>query len=209
MRSYYKPKGWKIYGLNVNNNNNNNNNNNQLLNNNNYYCIGFHCTKIELLPSILRDGLVMPGVILSSNGYTLPIPPGHIKVDKIPGIDDDKFTQNIFLSPSINYCTFGAYCKPYKLSKYNKNKYNSIYAHLALKVHVKKDAIRVNRQTISSANWSNEKHKIDENYKNSEIEWRIRNPYDVIITGLCIYTDNITNRDVWKIKNEMRKKKMH
>eukprot|EP01083_Nonionella_stella_P067552 178741_1 len=186
-RPYYLPQGWKIFAVNIERNHDS-----DLIKTG---CVGFHSTTIDILPSILRDGLVPPGTVLSSTGCRLAIPKGHITKSEVSGIDDDDFINNIFVSPSINYCTHPAYCKPFKLSS-NK------YVHLALKVFIKPEAIRENRHTIR---WcKDENHSIDANYNNNNLEWRIRDAKDMIITGLCIHEDDgITNKQIWNVKQQM------
>ncbi len=69
--------------------------------------IAYHGTSIKVISSILMDGLVMPSTVVSSGLRVCP-PDNHIaRGVKAFGIDD--FSNGIFLSPSIHYCSDPAY----------------------------------------------------------------------------------------------------
>lgn len=73
----------------------------------NFPFIAYHGTNVKVIPSILMDGLVMPSTVVS-NGLRVCPPPNHIaRGVEAFGIVD--FSNGIFLSPSIHYCSDPAY----------------------------------------------------------------------------------------------------
>ena len=72
-----------------------------------YPHIAYHGTSIRVISSILMDGFVMPSTVVSSGQRVCP-PPNHIaRQQEVFGIPD--FSNGIFLSPSISYCSDPAY----------------------------------------------------------------------------------------------------
>ncbi|CAF4894223.1 unnamed protein product [Rotaria sp. Silwood1] len=69
--------------------------------------IAYHGTNIKAIESILMDGLVMPNTVVSS-GLRICPPSNHIPRGKSAfGIAD--FSNGIFVTPSIHYCSDPAY----------------------------------------------------------------------------------------------------
>ena len=69
--------------------------------------LAYHGTNVKVIPSILMDGLVMPSTVVS-NGLRVCPPPNHIaRQQEVFGIAD--FSNGIFLSPSLHYCSDPAY----------------------------------------------------------------------------------------------------
>ncbi|CAF1276546.1 unnamed protein product [Rotaria sp. Silwood1] len=69
--------------------------------------IAYHGTNIKAIESILMDGLVMPSTVVSS-GLRICPPTNHIaRGTKAFGVDD--FSNGIFITPSIHYCSDPAY----------------------------------------------------------------------------------------------------
>lgn len=69
--------------------------------------LAYHGTHVKVIPSILMDGLVMPSTVVSSGSRVCP-PPNHIaRHVEAFGIPD--FSNGIFLSPSIHYCSDPTY----------------------------------------------------------------------------------------------------
>ncbi|CAF4631233.1 unnamed protein product, partial [Rotaria sp. Silwood1] len=69
--------------------------------------IGYHGTNIKVIESILIDGLVMPSTVVSS-GLRICPPNNHIaRQETAFGIKD--FSNGIFVTPSIYYCSDPAY----------------------------------------------------------------------------------------------------
>ncbi|CAF1590258.1 unnamed protein product, partial [Adineta ricciae] len=67
----------------------------------------YHGTNINVILSILMDGLVMPSTVVST-GYRVCPPAGHIARGVAAfGIDD--FANALFVSPSIHYCSDPVY----------------------------------------------------------------------------------------------------
>ena len=62
--------------------------------------IAYHGTNIENIQSILLDGLVVPGTVVSS-GKRIQLPDSHIPQNRLFSVHD--FSAAIFLSPSIHY----------------------------------------------------------------------------------------------------------
>ncbi|ETO34588.1 hypothetical protein RFI_02503 [Reticulomyxa filosa] len=180
-RLYHLPQGWKRYSLNVRGWYNKN----ICLNSQSpqtqeddieKWCVGYHGTDMQFLPSLLRDHLVTPGTVLSMSGRQLSIPDGHIKTIK-PLYGDDQFTNNVFLSPCINYSTHPAYLKSTQLDP-SLNK----YFNLILMVRVRPSSIKENQETIG---WKGI-GRLDPLYSNDEMEWRVRDPKDCVIYGLLV-----------------------
>ncbi|CAF3712259.1 unnamed protein product [Rotaria sp. Silwood1] len=74
--------------------------------------IAYHGTNIKAIESILMDGLVMPSTVVS-NGFRICPPPNHIPRGKEAfGIND--FSNGIFVTPSIHYCSDPAYAVIFK-----------------------------------------------------------------------------------------------
>jgi ankyrin repeat protein len=69
--------------------------------------IAYHGTSIGVIPSILMDGLVMPSTVVSS-GFRVCPPDNHI-ARGVSAFNIDDFSNGIFLSPSIYYCSDPAY----------------------------------------------------------------------------------------------------
>lgn len=69
--------------------------------------IAYHGTSISVIPSILMDGLVMPSTVVS-NGLRVCPPDNHI-ARKVSAFGINDFSNGIFLSPSIHYCSDPAY----------------------------------------------------------------------------------------------------
>ena len=69
--------------------------------------IAYHGTSVNVIPSILMDGLVMPSTVVSSGIRVCP-PTNHIaRGVSAFGVAD--FSNGIFVSPSIHYCSDPAY----------------------------------------------------------------------------------------------------
>ena len=69
--------------------------------------IAYHGTDIRVISSILMDGLVMPSTVVSSGLRVCP-PPHHI-ARGVKAFEIDDFSNGIFLSSSIHYCSDPAY----------------------------------------------------------------------------------------------------
>ncbi|ETO18439.1 hypothetical protein RFI_18826, partial [Reticulomyxa filosa] len=148
-RTYYLPLGWKRYALNVKKMSPGNEQTKKEGEKQKEeeeegrkkeedieeWCIGYHGTDMRFLPSILRDQLVTPGTVLSMSGYQLSIPDGHITESQLHG--DEDFTNNVFVSPCINYCTYPAYLRSVQLDPSSQ-----IFTHLILMLRVKPSAIK-------------------------------------------------------------------
>jgi hypothetical protein len=121
--------------------------------------IAYHGTCIEVIPSILMDGLVMPSTVVSSGVRVCP-PDNHIArgVSRF-GIDD--FSNAIFLSPSIHYCTDPAYAIPFMDGD------RSLLA--VLECSVKKKSYTCHESTVPG-------YKPHPDDDTSALEWRLTNP---------------------------------
>ncbi|CAF5043901.1 unnamed protein product [Rotaria sp. Silwood1] len=76
-------------------------------NKNDFPHIAYHGTNIKVIESILIDGLVMPSTVVSS-GLRICPPNNHIaRQETAFGIKD--FSNGIFVTPSIYYCSDPAY----------------------------------------------------------------------------------------------------
>ena len=78
----------------------------------NFPYIAYHGTRIDVIQSILIDGLVVPGTLVS-NGIRVKPPANHIplytKANNIPN-----FAGAIFVSPSIYYCLDPVYATSFE-----------------------------------------------------------------------------------------------
>ncbi|CAF3510712.1 unnamed protein product [Rotaria sp. Silwood1] len=129
--------------------------------------IAYHGTSINVIRSILMDGLVMPSTVVS-NGFRVCPPDNHIaRGVEAFGIAD--FANAIFVSPSIHYCSDPVYAITFS--------YGDQRVIAVLECRVKKDAFHPFPTTVST-------YKAQPGDDLQAIEWRITCPAAIRITGI-------------------------
>jgi hypothetical protein len=133
--------------------------------------VAYHGTNIKVLRSILLDGLVVPGTVVSS-GKRIQPPSYHIaRKVSVEGVRD--FAAAIFLSPSIHYSLDPTYAKPF--SDGNRQLIP------VLECSVKRNSFTTNKFTTPSYN----AHPSDDL---KTIEWRFKNPKNIEINSVLFIT---------------------
>ena len=135
----------------------------------------YHGTAIQVVPSILIDGFVLPGTVVAC-GKRISPPPNHIaRGRKAFGVED--FAHAVFLSPSVHYSSCGAYAVPF--SSANRQMIP------VLECSVKRKSYKVYGCTVPGYN-RNTGDNLD------AIEWRLENPADVVINAVLFIPMNTT-----------------
>jgi hypothetical protein len=127
----------------------------------------YHGTSIAVVRSILADGLVMPGTVVSAGKRVSP-PQCHIpRGRKAFGVTD--FADAIFLSPSVHYTCDPAYAVPFP--------YDDRQMLPVLECSVKKNSYQSFKSTVPTYC----AHP-DDNLET--IEWRVSDPRNVVINAV-------------------------
>ncbi|CAF0883519.1 unnamed protein product [Rotaria sordida] len=127
----------------------------------------YHGTSVNVIRSILMDGLVMPSTVVS-NGFRVCPPANHIpRGEEAFGIPD--FANAIFVSPSIYYCSDPVYAVTFS--------HDDQRMIAVLECQVQKDAFRAFPSTVST-------YKAHSSDDLNAIEWRIECPAAIRITGI-------------------------
>ncbi|CAF4120098.1 unnamed protein product [Adineta steineri] len=136
----------------------------------------YHGTSINVIRSILMDGLVMPSTVVS-NGFRVCPPAGHIaRGVQAFGIPD--FANALFVSPSIHYCSDPVYAVTFSSGD------QQMIA--VLDCRIRNDAFKAFASTVPSY----VAHPGDDI---KAIEWRITCPAAIQITGI-IFIPTIQSR---------------
>ncbi|CAF4305674.1 unnamed protein product, partial [Adineta steineri] len=131
----------------------------------------YHGTNIEAVRSILLDGFVIPGTVVSS-GKRINPPKNHIaRGTTVDGVPD--FPAAIFVSPSIHYSSDSTYAKSFD---HGDQKLIPI-----LECSVKSNSYRTYGCTTPQY-----KKNPDDNME--AIEWRITNPANIQINSILFIT---------------------
>ena len=129
--------------------------------------IAYHGTNIDVVCSILLDGLVMPNTVVSSGIRVCP-PNNHIARGKEAfGIAD--FANGIFVTPSIHYCSDPAYAVTFSDGDQ--------LLFPVLEYSVKRDGYKAYGSTVSGYT-AHSSDNLD------AIEWRLTNPADIEILSV-------------------------
>ncbi|CAF3923853.1 unnamed protein product [Rotaria sp. Silwood1] len=129
--------------------------------------IAYHGTNVKAIESILMDGLVMPSTVVSS-GLRICPPSNHIARQQTAfGIPD--FSNGIFVTPSIHYCSDPAYAVTFT--------YNDECLIPVLECSVKDGSFESFKCTVPGY----VAHPDDDM---NTIEWRLTNPADVVIISI-------------------------
>ena len=140
---------------------------------------GYHGTSIAVVRSILADGLVMPGTVVSL-GKRISPPKNHIpRGRKAFGIDD--FADAVFLSPSIHYSSDLTYAVPFSD--------NDQQLLPVLECSVPAKSYSVYKSTVSTY----VAHPGDDI---NAIEWRLSDPQIVVINAILFIPTVNSLRDV-------------
>jgi len=132
----------------------------------------YHGTSIEVIESIVTDGLLKPGLLTVSGQVIVP-PPEHIGRDvNTHGISN--FADAIFLSPSLRYCLMPAYSIAFH------NNQNRTWYLPVLECLVEKGKYRVLPYTCPE-------YVPKSNENPNEIEWRVEDPDAVKIKCLHLF----------------------
>ena len=135
--------------------------------------IAYHGTSIDAIRSILYDGLVIPGTLVSC-GKRVCIPPNHIAREvELHGIS--KFALAVFLSPSIHYSSYGAYAIPFS--------YEDQQLIPILECSVKANSYKPIPFTSPA-------YEPCEGEDLNTIEWRVQDPRDISINTVLFITKN-------------------
>ncbi|CAF5115517.1 unnamed protein product, partial [Rotaria magnacalcarata] len=127
----------------------------------------YHGTSINVIRSILMDGLVMPSTIVS-NGFRVCPPDNHIARGE-EAFEIVDFANAIFVSPSIHYCSDPVYAVTFS--------HNDQRMIAVLQCQVKKGAFRAFPSTVES-------YKAHPDDDINAIEWRITCPAAILIIGI-------------------------
>lgn len=132
-----------------------------------YPLIAYHGTRIDVIRSILTDGLVLPGTIVA-NGTRIQPPANHIplyvKTDSFPN-----FAGAIFVSPSINYSCDSTYSTSFE--------YQGKRLLPVLECSVKSNSYTMHHSTLSQYH----PHSTD---NIQTIEWRVTDPINVQVNAV-------------------------
>ncbi|CAF1298596.1 unnamed protein product [Rotaria sp. Silwood1] len=129
--------------------------------------IAYHGTNIKAIESILMDGLVMPSTVVSI-GLRICPPSNHIaRGTSAFGVDD--FSNGIFVTPSIHYCSDPAYAVTFT--------YEDECLIPVLECSVKNNSFKAFKSTVPSY----VAHQDDDI---NAIEWRLTNPADIEIISV-------------------------
>ncbi|CAF2059974.1 unnamed protein product [Rotaria magnacalcarata] len=133
--------------------------------------VAYHGTTINVIQSILNDGLVLPGTV-TTNGKRINPPKSHIAREKTAfGVSD--FASAIFLSPSVYYSADPTYAKTFS--------YGDRILVPVLECSVKSQCYSTNRCTVPTYR----KHKGDDM---ETIEWRVKDPQNIEINAILFIT---------------------
>jgi hypothetical protein len=133
--------------------------------------IAYHGTNINAIRSILLDGLVITGTVVSC-GKRIQPPSNHFSREKTYfGLDD--YADAIFLSPSIHYS-----CDPVYAATFSAGDQQLIPV---LECSVKCDSYHAYPGTVRGYT----AHRSD-NMK--ALEWRVKNPTDIEINSILFIT---------------------
>ncbi|CAF4726698.1 unnamed protein product [Rotaria sp. Silwood1] len=129
--------------------------------------IAYHGTNVKAIESILMDGLVMPSTVVSS-GLRICPPSNHIARQQTAfGIPD--FSNGIFVTPSIHYCSDPAYAVTFT--------YNDECLIPVLECSVKDGSFKSFKCTVPGY----VAHPDDDM---NTIEWRLTNPANIMIISI-------------------------
>ncbi|CAE7939256.1 HERC1 [Symbiodinium sp. KB8] len=128
------------------------------------WCIAYHGTSCQNVASIMLRGLRRPGdqgvCVAHGQAYST----SH---------------RTIYVSPAIEYAAFPVYAKFLEIEKNH-------WAQLVLECRVRPGSFVVKPGTLGNKYWP-EHLRMDSNFEtNSELEWLIESPDDVVFTGLMI-----------------------
>jgi ankyrin repeat protein len=129
--------------------------------------IAYHGTNVKVIPSILMDGLVMPSTIVSSGIRVCP-PTNHIARGETAFKIAD-FSNGIFISPSIHYCSDPVYAVTFTAGD------QRLIA--VLECSVKKGSFEAFPSTVTEYT----PHPTDDI---NAIEWRLTNPAAIEIISI-------------------------
>ncbi|CAF3254853.1 unnamed protein product, partial [Rotaria sp. Silwood2] len=133
--------------------------------------IAYHGTNIKAIESILMDGLVMPSTVVSI-GLRICPPDNHI-ARGTSAFNVDDFSNAIFVTPSIHYCSDPVYAVTFT--------YEDECLIPVLECSVKNGSFKTYRSTVKDY----VAHQDDDI---NAIEWRLTNPADVeIISVLFVH----------------------
>ncbi|CAF1656092.1 unnamed protein product [Adineta ricciae] len=132
-----------------------------------YPRIAYHGTSIGVILSILMDGLVMPSTVVSSGKRVCP-PTNHIP-RKVKHHNIEDFSNGIFVSPSIYYCSDPAYAVTFSDGD------QRVVA--VLECSVKDGKFDIIPSTVSTY----KPHPTDDP---KSLEWRFTNPADIEILSV-------------------------
>ena len=135
--------------------------------------IAYHGTSIDVIRSILYDGLVIPGTLVSC-GKRVCIPPNHIarKVE-LHGIPN--FALAVFLSPSIHYSSYGAYAITFSHGDQQL-------------IPILECSVKAN--SYKHIPFTSPAYEPCEGEDLNTIEWRVKDPRDVSINAVLFITKN-------------------
>jgi hypothetical protein len=129
--------------------------------------VGYHGTNINVVRSILMDGLVVPGTLVASGNRIRP-PPSHIPRGSAAfGVSD--FADAIFLSPSIHYSSDTAYATPFEK--------DDDIVQVILECSVKNNGYSVYSCTVPT-------YRARAGDDLNTIEWRVRDPTQIEINSV-------------------------
>ena len=128
------------------------------------WCIAYHGTSCRKVASIMLRGLRRPG----DEG-----------VDVEHGQAYSDSGCSIYVSPSIEYAAFPVYAEFFTMQ-------DDHWAQLVLECRVRPASFTVKPGSLGNKYWP-EHLRMDSNFEtNSELEWLIESPDDVVFTGLMI-----------------------
>ena len=127
------------------------------------WCVAYHGTTSQNLPSILLQGLQNPGE------------PG---VSILHGQSYSQTKRTIYLSPSIEYAAFPVYAQLFSLAE------ASHWGQLVLQCRVRPDSFIERPGSLGNKYWP-QHVRFDPNFDSLQgLEWLIENRDDIVVYGL-------------------------
>jgi len=131
----------------------------------NFEKLAYHGTSIAVVRSILTDGLVAPGTVVTTTGKRIMPPSIHIPRGR-SAFDISDFADAIFLSPSVHYSSDPCYAVPFS--------HDDQQLIPVLECGVKKDCFCIFPCTVP-------KYVTHAGDNRDAIEWRLQDPEHVVI----------------------------
>jgi len=150
----------------------------------------YHGTQMNYVPTILRNRLLLPGTKTPDKAM-VEIQPGHIGG-----------SNHIHTSPSYHFASLVAYAWPKEWAHGGK-KY---WVRVMFMVKQKKNTFTVERMSLAPSCWD-PNVRIDDHFKNEEIEWISDKPRDIVMDGILLHFSEVPPIQLTKEREAARKGK--